>query len=232
MPGSALIGIIGGYGAVGRAAARRLQKWRVGALRLGGRHPERAAAFAAEELGGQAEVLGVDYRSDAELAAFCSGCRLVLNCAGPSYRILDRIARAAFAAGADYVDSYGDDPTHERLAPGFPQPRTAILSAGVMPGMAGLLPRWLAARGFERVSRLLGYVGGLERVTPAAAADYLLSLGSGYGESLAGWRDGRPASKVLAPLSASGVAVLPRSGDGLPLSEHGGPAAGAGAGPD
>jgi hypothetical protein len=52
--------------------------------------------------------LQVDLNDPAQLAAFCDGCRIVVNCAGPTYRILDTVARAAFAAGADYVDIGGE----------------------------------------------------------------------------------------------------------------------------
>ncbi|WP_449065129.1 saccharopine dehydrogenase NADP-binding domain-containing protein, partial [Planomonospora algeriensis] len=97
-----MIGIVGGYGAVGGAAARLLADRGV---RVGGRDLEAARRFVDEELGGRGEARRVDAYDEAALAAFCRGCRVVVNCAGPSYLLLDRVARAAFRAGADYVDA-------------------------------------------------------------------------------------------------------------------------------
>ncbi|MDF2708687.1 MAG: hypothetical protein K0R62_4339 [Nonomuraea muscovyensis] len=54
------------------------------------------------------EAVRVDVEDAGALAAFCAGCRIVVNCAGPSSRILDTVARAALAAGAAYVDVAGD----------------------------------------------------------------------------------------------------------------------------
>jgi len=71
----------------------------------------------------------------------------------------------------------------------------------MMPGLSGLLPRWLAGQGFERTTRLTAYVGGRGRLTPAGAADYLLSLGNGIGEPLAAWRNGVRVPRALEPLA-------------------------------
>lgn len=190
-----MIGLLGASGAVGHAAIEELQALAVGELRLGGRRiseiPDRVGTVCA-----------VDIYDDHALARFCVGCRVVVNCAGPSHRFLDRVAHAALSAGADYVDAAGDDPVHERLATRGPslRGRTVIISAGMMPGLSGLLPRWLARQGFDRVDCLTAYVGGLDRFTLAAAGDYLASLGNGYGESLAAWHGGRRTPRTLEPL--------------------------------
>jgi hypothetical protein len=174
----------------------------LGRLRIGGRRPDLAQQFANEKLGGEAEVMAADVGDPLSLSRFCAGCRLIVNCAGPSYHILDRVACAAFTAKADYVDPGGEDAVYERLhrqdwvAAG----RTAVLSAGMIPGLSGLLPKWLAQQGFARARDLTAYVCLKDRFTPAAAREYLLSLSNGYGESLAAWRNGRRASRALQPL--------------------------------
>jgi len=193
------VGIVGGYGAVGRVVASALRRWQVAELRIGGRHMDEARALAA---GLGAEASTVDVSDPVSLAGFCAGCAVVVNCAGPSYRVLDSVARAAAGAGADYVDAGGDDPVYERMAhaalPGVG--RVAVLSAGMAPGLTGLLPRWLATHGFTHLDRLVSYVAARDRFTPAAAGDYLLSLGNGYGEPMAAWSDGRLAPRALEPL--------------------------------
>jgi hypothetical protein len=211
MTGGAVVAVVGGYGAVGRATVRLLQDWQVGRLRIGGRSVEAARQLISEELGGDGDAAAVDVWDPASLARFCAGCRVVVNCAGPSYRVLDRVALAALAAGADYVDPGGDAPVQRRLASLnlASRGRTAVLCAGLMPGLTGLLPRWLAGQGFTRATQLTAYVGLVDRLTPIGAAEYLLSLGGGHGESQAAWCSGSRVSRALAPLSEVELPFFP-----------------------
>ncbi|GAA4076180.1 saccharopine dehydrogenase NADP-binding domain-containing protein [Nonomuraea soli] len=191
-----MIGIVGGYGAVGGAAARLLAPH---GIRVGGRDAGRARRFVEEELAGHGEAWQVDAYDEASLARFCRGCSVVVNCAGPSYRLLDRVARAAFLAGADYVDAAGDGPAIERLDGSQPSGAVAVFSAGMLPGLTGLLPRHLARFAPGGADRLDVYTGGLDRLTPAAAVDVLLAGREGHGEAMAVWRDGATRSRALTP---------------------------------
>ncbi|MDE3722953.1 saccharopine dehydrogenase NADP-binding domain-containing protein [Nocardiopsis sp. N85] len=194
-----LIGVVGASGAVGAPAARFLHALGHSRLRLGGRRPDPLAALA-EELGARARVVDAD--SPDSLAAFCAGCDVVLNCAGPSYALVDRVAVAALAAGADYVDVTGDEPVRAALT-GTPalEGRVAVVSAGLLPGLSALLPRMVAAR--DGLTRLRAHAGGLERCTEAAAGDLLLSLPGAadeaavFGTPLAAWHRGRLAPRAL-----------------------------------
>ncbi|MEV0611990.1 saccharopine dehydrogenase NADP-binding domain-containing protein [Nonomuraea sp. NPDC050404] len=193
-----MIGLLGATGAVGRTAARRIAALGLGPLRLGGRNLTGTADLAAS-LPAPAHAVKVDLNDPAGLAAFCDGCRIVVNCAGPTYQVLDTVARAAFAAGADYVDIGGELAAKEALTSGDVAPgRTAVFSAGVMPGLSGLLPRLLAKTGPLR--RLDVYVGGAAVFTPLSAIDALLTRGPDFGVPMAAWRDGRVAPNTLAPL--------------------------------
>ncbi|MGW7005315.1 saccharopine dehydrogenase NADP-binding domain-containing protein [Streptomyces sp. NPDC054933] len=204
-----MIAILGASGTVGTAAVDWLRRLELGPLRLGARRPEALA-------GRGEQMVAADATGAESLAAFCKGARVVLNCAGPSYRMLDRVAESAIAAGADYVDLAGDGPAHRLLAARDPAARgsTVVLSAGVLPGLSGLLPRWLAGQARGRPVGLVVHAGGLERCTPAAAADLLLSLPSAnssidHGESLAAWRDGIRRSGVLRAGPAQGLDYFP-----------------------
>ncbi|GAT67385.1 saccharopine dehydrogenase [Planomonospora sphaerica] len=191
-----MIGVLGATGAVGRTAAERLAASGLGGLRLGGRDAARAADVA-RALPAPAEVMRVDLTDPDELARFCTGCTIVVNCAGPTYRVLDTVARAAFAAGADYVDIGGELAAKDALADAaVPGGRTAVFSAGVMPGLSGLLPRLLAKGRPPR--RLDVYVGGAAVFTPLSAVDALLTRGPRFGVPMAAWREG--AVTPLAPL--------------------------------
>ncbi|MBU6535671.1 saccharopine dehydrogenase NADP-binding domain-containing protein [Streptomyces mayonensis] len=200
-----MIGIVGASGAVGHHAAAALARAGAGPLRLGARRPE---AIRVRADGADVETRAVDALDAASLAGFSAGCRVVLNCAGPSYELKDTVAGAALAAGADYVDVLGDDPVHEALtaAGAVPAGRAVVLSAGTVPGLSLLVHRRLtelAEQDATRATRLVAYAGGLERATATVAADILLSLdvggagGERYGQPLAAWRNGRRVPRAL-----------------------------------
>jgi len=183
-----LIGILGAYGAVGRSVVSSLRRHKAPLrLRLGGRSADSLAA-----LGGwpDEELLLTEALDPAALVAMCSGCQVVINCAGPMHILGDRVGRAALAAGADYVD-----PAESAfllaglgaLASGAPYWR-GVLSAGMLPGLSGILPRWLA-QGMDPGASLTAHIGVLDHFSPASAEDYLEGLGSS--DSMAAWQDGR-----------------------------------------
>lgn len=219
-----VIGVLGASGAVGRAAVRELRALGHTGLRLGGRSPHALREVAACEGGESAVVVRADADDPASLAAFATGCAVVLNCAGPTYRLRATVPAAALAAGAHCVDVAGDDPAAEDLAAAgmLPPGLSVVLSAGALPGLSSILPRWLARQGLDSAVALTAYCGGLEPCTPTVAADLLLSLttggadGAAYGEALAAWRAGRRESRVLrvaedaeAPGFPGRVAVQP-----------------------
>jgi hypothetical protein len=212
------VAVVGAYGGAGEAAVRQLAAWGIGPLRLGGRHPGRAAALAAALNGAGAVTMGVDATDPDSLDPFCAGARVVLNCAGPAYLIGDRVAAAAARAGADYVDAAGDDHLLTRLvaaAWGRPPQWTALISAGLMPGLTGLLPRYAAAGLPAAPTRMHGYVGGRDRFTPAAAADYL-AVADAFGEPLAAWRNGARVTRALSPLTDATLRFFPEPATAAP----------------
>ncbi|RBM06856.1 saccharopine dehydrogenase NADP-binding domain-containing protein [Streptomyces sp. PT12] len=208
-----LIAVLGGYGAVGATAVRRLAALGHRRLRVGGRSRDRAAALCAEVPG--AQPFPVDAEDPRALREFCVGSQLVVNCAGPSYRLLDTVARAARAVGAHYVDAAGDLPAHRALL-AHENPdvggHTALFSAGVTPGLTGLLPRLIAGPG----DRLDAYVGGAVRITPASAIDILLAQGPDFGEPMASWRHGQVAPRTLAPRRRVQPTGFPEPVDAMP----------------
>jgi hypothetical protein len=172
-----VIGVLGAFGDVGRHAVRVLEELGLGPLLLAARRT------------------GVDYRSRDSLDGFARSCRIVVNCAGPSGAIGDRVLRAAERAGADYVDASGEIWATER---------TAVVGAGLQPGLTGLLPRWVGG------TSLAVYLAVLDHFTPTAAADFL----RGTNEPLAAWRDGpqpRAATRRRAdlPFLPGEVTLLP-----------------------
>jgi hypothetical protein len=198
------VAVLGATGVVGRAAVRMLTRLGLRDLRVGARDTARLDSIA---LPPGAERYQVDADDPDSLAGFCSGTRVVLNCAGPSYLLLDRVARAALSAGSDYVDVSGDARAH-RLLEGsslLGDGRIAMLGAGMLPGLANVVPRLLADD--LTGTRLVVYAGGIESFSPASAGDLALSVDSSdnigaagdyyYGEALAAWSDGRRRRNAL-----------------------------------
>ncbi|MCG8423577.1 MAG: saccharopine dehydrogenase NADP-binding domain-containing protein [Proteobacteria bacterium] len=188
-----MIGILGGYGDVGSHATRQLLRLGLGPLRIGGRNADAGKRFASEFAEKRVHYQAVDFHDEASLDRFVDGCGILVNCAGPSYAIVDRAARAAMQAGAEYVDAAGDDGLHALLdeAEYRVRERVAVLSAGLQPGLTGLLPRWAAHRELGQVHSLISYFGLLDHFTEVAADDYLQGAAEEVSESLAAWRGGR-----------------------------------------
>jgi hypothetical protein len=208
MTSGQVIGVLGASGAVGRAAVRELRDLAAGELLLGGRRLDALRTVVDRDLAGRAQAVRADVSAPASLAAFAERCDVVLNCVGPTYRLKDTVAAAALRAGAHCVDVAGDDPAAEALlSSGDPATggRSVVLSAGTLPGLSSILPRWLA-RGLDAAVTLSAYCGGLEPCSATVAEDLMLSLttggagGAAYGESLAAWRAGRRQSRVLHPV--------------------------------
>lgn len=202
------VGIVGAYGTVGRHVVRLIRRWRIGRLRLGGRDLEAVSRVASQDIDGAAEAQMVDAGDMSSLTRFCEGCRVVVNCVGPSWKISDQVAKAALAVGADCVETNGEEPLRRRLEDRMAtwKHRAALLAAGMLPGLSGILPRYLAS-GFDRPERLTAYVGVLDRLTRGAASDYVAGLDQSG--SLAGWHDGKRKQRLLNRLVDVEVPFFP-----------------------
>jgi hypothetical protein len=208
-----VIGILGGYGAVGGHAASLLARWGAGPLRIGGRDDVRAKQFTATHLPG-AEAVAVDIDEAGSLAAFVRGCDLVVNCAGPSHRTSQRVTFAALMAGAHLVDAGGGGRLdHVRTAVGD---RTVLYDAGALPGLSGLLPHWLAAGHFDAAHGLIAYNVVLDRFTTTGADDYLDGVLGDAGEPLAVRRDGTRRSGAPARRAGVRLPYVPREVTAFP----------------
>lgn len=198
-----MIGIIGGYGDVGMQAARMLKAWGKQPLRIGGRNPELARLNYAQEFP-QAEWMGIDIEDNRSVESFLNGCKLIVNCAGPSHRTAARVARISMEKGCHHVDA-GIDKGLEAMR-AIPQNTVVLYAAGATPGLSGLLPRWLA-KSFDAVDSLLYYYGALDRFTATAAEDYLAGVSSPDNRPLAAWKNG----------ACQFAALSRKSGNKLPL---------------
>ena len=204
------IGIVGGYGRVGLETARHLIKTTDYDIVIGGRSI-RKADETATNLGARVSAQMVDIDDQSALDAFCRECGLVINCTGPSWRVLDRVAIAALRQGVHYVDPGGYDPLYNALTDNQEELKekglTFIMSAGLLPGLSGLFPAYVAQNRFDHVKYLEIYYIGRDRWTFNSAYDIASSLEDPDSRGMVYYKNGEMQKAGLFSLSKK--AVLP-----------------------
>jgi saccharopine dehydrogenase (NAD+, L-lysine forming) len=153
----AIFGIVGGYGATGKAVASELLNSGEAELFLGGRDPDKLRAVAAE-FGGRVSTAPLDVLDARSLDEFCGRCSIVINCGGPVVRLEDRVAQSALRRRCHYVDPAGMSVVKERM---LPHQRdvvdlglSLVVSAGWTPGLTELLPVYAHARARSRMDSI------------------------------------------------------------------------------
>ncbi len=143
MSRSAAFGIVGAYGATGRAVVAELLKSTEAEVLAGGRNSAKLKSFAAE-FGSRVSPLNVDILDARSLDEFCSGCSVLVNCGGPVTVLQDRVAQAALRGRCHYVDPAGMSVVKERMLPFsreiVERELSFVVSAGWTPGITDLLP--------------------------------------------------------------------------------------------
>ncbi|QDR79898.1 saccharopine dehydrogenase NADP-binding domain-containing protein [Sporomusa termitida] len=207
-----MIGVIGGYGDVGLQAVRMLQKWGKVRLKIGGRNPAEARKNLGVEFA-ETEWVPVDAENVQSVEHFLAGCELVINCTGPSSRLGGRVAGMCLAKGCHHIDA-GVNKELESLH-GAPYNTISLYAAGAVPGLSGLLPRWLA-KSFDQLESMLCYIGSLDRFTASAAEDYLAGASGRGNKPLAAWQNGscrlsvlRRRERIQLPFFAREVTLYP-----------------------
>lgn len=190
-----MIGIVGGYGDVGRHVAKTLLDHSL-PIRIGGRNAL-SLRQCDDEMLTNAEWTNVDITDEKSVRLFIADCDLIVNCVGPSYRTSARLAEICWQEGVNLVDA-GYDPRMDKMRELRTSPTVSIVyAAGTSPGLTGLLPRWMA-RSYQKLTSLVVYYGGLGKFTKAAAEDYLAGMENGYSEPLAAWKEGAKRTSALS----------------------------------
>ena len=166
--------LFGATGAVGRGCLDVLTRRADISLVIAGRDEARLRQVASA-IQADVERALLDVTDRSAVAAAVTRCDVVINCAGPSQRLSAQVVGAAISAGVPYVDPGGDHALLDRLAmagTGVP----VVLQAGVQPGLSGLLLRVLALHRSDQIDGVTAWCGGLQRLTPASALEYVASL--------------------------------------------------------
>lgn len=155
----------------------------------------------------------LDLSDEAALRRCCDGCDMLVNCAAPGIEAEEKVAHIACELGIDYVDPGGDEQLYAALASQTAAGQSCILSAGMLPGLSGVLPRLLAAE-FDSLTHLTGYVLSHEPFSYGGAKDFLASLDNGFGITGLSLQNDQlqPCSspgKRLLPLACTSAQALP-----------------------
>lgn len=117
------------------------------------------------------KLFRVDVEDEKLLHSFCSKCDLVINCAGPSYLIKDKVAKVAASLQIPYIDAFGCGKTIELCKS---HGGMNIIGAGFIPGISGSIIKELAREGYGDATFEL-YHGGEEMGGKAALMDIVKS---------------------------------------------------------
>lgn len=153
--------VLGGYGGAGFPTAGLLLRETGVRIVIAGRNGERAEraarALNAEFPGARASARAVDASDGPALVPAFEGVDMVVVCSA-TVRYAGQIARAALAAGADYLDIYYSQSTIPVLRDLAPSIRDAgryyITQAGCHPGLPGVMVR-RAANEFTHIRRAI-----------------------------------------------------------------------------
>lgn len=143
-----MFGVVGGYGATGRAVVSELWKSCEREILIAGRDLAKGKALATQ-FDKKVSAARLDVLDDSALNAFCQQCSIIVNCAGPVMAVQDRVAQAAFRNRCHYVDAAGLSLVRERMLCHNREIAdlglSFVISAGWMPGISEVVPAYAEA---------------------------------------------------------------------------------------
>ena len=160
------IGILGANGTIGLLLQKLLLKENLNVeVILGGRNLEISK-----------NQKKVDVFNSESLKEFVEQVDLLINCAGPTFLITEKILKVVVPLGKDYIDAFGW--MKHNIMEGISS--RIVLNNGCVPGMLGILVRYMIS---EDIDDVKVWTGGRETGGKGALGDILLSSINGYGKS-------------------------------------------------
>lgn len=192
--------IVGGYGHVGRRLAAELARYYPEQVIVAGRDLEKAAALA-NLLGKGVQPLRLDINDPAEVDASLDEVELVINCIDqPEPTLL----RSTVRRGLKYLDITADMDYWRKAMALQDEARmhggSALLGAGLLPGIANVMARAAVARAGKVESLNTAVLLSLGDSFGPAALDYMLAAASepftvmedGRERTVKNFTDGKP----------------------------------------
>ncbi len=204
-----VIGILGFRGLVGCGALEMLKSTGKYQLQLGSRsiQTDQKQIEESEHISSQK----VDLFDRQQLEIFCKPCDLVINCAGPSSKILSRVAQVCIDNNKLYVDPSGDKMMVKSISDYFkskPAPPDCVLSAGVYPGLTEIFVNYLAEECYDEMFTVKEYFAGGGSFSKNGAYDIISSLANDEGAGLAFCKNGQ-IEKMTAGFGGSSLLPAP-----------------------
>jgi len=149
--------VLGGTGRIGKPTSERVAKLAaVTRVTVAGRNRSEGARVASQ-IGSKATSAPVDLFDHDRLVSLASQNDLVVNTAGPDYKVADRVVRAAVDAGVHCIDISADPRATERILALDEKARasglTIITGIGHSPGISNLMMMH-AARQLDEVEEV------------------------------------------------------------------------------
>lgn len=177
-------GIIGSTGHIGRHVSEILEKKGYRILKAG------------RSLKNSDKERQLDINDKENLRQFISECNLVINCAGPSTFISEKILTECILLGKNYIDAFGWIEDIDRRDY---KDSVIVLNAGTVPGLPGILAKYLSK---EDSGKLMVCSGGIEMAGKSSLIDMIVSSFNGYSSPGMEIREGKP-EKVSYQVNAS-----------------------------
>lgn len=212
------IGIIGASGLVGVEAVKTILSSTDYKLILGGRNTDKIHEIFNDEE--KITYVQVDIFDEEQLNNFCTKCSVIVNCAGPAKKIMDKIALAAINNSKHYIDVSGDERLSQLLLVKKDEIKSKrlkiIISAGLYPGLSEIFPSFIAEKYFDAVDSLELAFAGQGGLSYNAAYDYVCSIEEDYGKGMTYLKNGKPEKvdekagfNISLPEPAKGFDIYP-----------------------
>lgn len=172
------IGIIGASGKAGRGAVSILKNRADILLKLGCRHIEEM-----KDVNQNCELCSVDVNQSEQLNAFVENCDYVINCAGPSWKIMERVAKSCFQYHTVYIDVAGGQSfIHSLEMIEQAEANIGITSAGVYPGLSEIFLKWICKQNDGNIASIEEVFYGNDMLSEVALQDICESLKEDEGD--------------------------------------------------
>lgn len=175
-----MVGILGGYGDIGRNVTAFLEKYSDVKIRIGSRHPERKLSGEHSD---RISYGYVDITDIESVRQFVKGCDAVVNCTGCNDDNVVAAADAISAAECGYVDLCMNEKL-KNTGKG-----KVVYGCGSIPGLAELMMLYLG-RTFVQPEDMTFIYGALGSFSLTAAQDYLEGVLKSSNRSMVCWKNG------------------------------------------
>lgn len=192
-----MIGVIGGYGDIGRQVIQLLTKRGYKDITIGSRR---------QNMKGAVPWTYVDIEKEESLYPFMSRHFIVINTAGPSSMLSLKAAKCALKAGCHYIDC-GYAPEMDRLS-AEDTSQSILYHMGSVPGFSELLPL-VFQDDFAQVQNVRHFYSITGTFTRTAAMDFVAGIFKGNGGMPLGAADKIPELTELQQYYSHAERILP-----------------------